>query len=236
METIYICILTLLGVFAMMLWLVFHFNRVQQGLEEEVQSVKHSLDGVRTRIVQMDEAQKKLQACSAPETGDAQSVSGNEALTIEGIVEAVRATGYTMRRDGDSVAFIKDGDRYVIEAGTEPRIFIRKGYRVDPAEWDLDVMKKAAYRMSDDIIMVKAHFSDETDEDGAIHLTFFLAVMDRTLRGFRENLPEYIDIIDQGKQRLGEFYDQLVKDKTDSATLNGLAASSSHNQNGKTPS
>ncbi len=65
MATFYICVLTLLGVFAIMLWLVFHFHRVQSDLEEGMRSIKQSQENTRGRIMQMDEAKKKLQAAPA---------------------------------------------------------------------------------------------------------------------------------------------------------------------------
>ncbi len=235
METIYICILTLLGVFAMMLWLVFHFNRVQKDLEEGMHSVKQNLEGDRARIMQLDEAQKKERALVPVQTEGVKPSQKDVSLTVGGISEVVKAAGYTPEMGEDSIAFTKGGDQYLIDARRLPRIFIRKGYRVDPRELNLEAMKHAAYLMSDDIIMVKACLSDEPDEDGVVYLTFFLAVMDRTFRSFQENLTEYLEILDLGRQRFGEFYDQIEKEKAEASSLNTLATPS-FQQNGKTPS
>ena len=237
METIYVCILTLLGVFAMMLWLEFRSQRVRAEHEERLRSIKQALDGVDSRVTRLEEEGRKADPADGPETsGDRITQPKDGMLTMDGIIEAVREAGYVPEKRGDAiVSFVKDDELYYIDAERMPRLFIRKGYRVDPKEWDVDLMKQAAHQMSDEVIMVKADVDADPDEEGNQHLSFFLAAMDRTIRGFRENLKDYIEIIDHGQQRMSEMYGKLEDDRKEAASLNGLATSS-YKQNGQTPS
>ena len=237
METISICILTLLGVFAMMLWLVFHFNRVQRDLEEEVHSVKQNLEGNRARIIQLDEAQKKVQAVLSPETGGARVFPKDGTLTIDGIAEALVAAGYELKeRVADQgMTFTKDGHLYVLDTRNMPRFCISINYQIDPKEWDLERMQHAAHQLSDRFIMVKAFVDTDLDEEGNMTLSFRLIAMDRTYRSFTENLEEYLGILDRGSLRMREIYEHIEKERGDASALNTLA-NSSFQQNGKIPS
>ena len=82
--------------------------------------------------------------------------------------------------------------------------------------------------------MVKADIT-EPDEEGNYALRFFVAAIEQSYHGFKENLTNYIHIIEDGQRRLGDLYEQYEKEKKETASLNGLA-NSSFNQNGKTPS
>lgn len=246
METIYICVLTLLGVFALMLWLVFHFNRAQRDLEAELRSLKQSQDGIRARNAQLVEAQKKLgEAMEAkpkprpePELdaeAEAPARTTEAKLTVAAVSGCLRAAGFIPKTRESTLTFMKEDESYSIDMSRNPRLFISKSYLVSSADWDLELLQRAAHQMSDDIMMIKADISDPLDEEGNRALRFYIAMMERTVRGFRENLSDYISILDDGHHRMGEIYEELEKEKKEAASLNGLA-NSSFNQNGKTPS
>ena len=235
METVYVCILTLLGVFAMMLWLVFHFQRARDVQEERLRSVNQALEGSLVRLTRLEEASKKGPVAPGPEKGVAPASSKDRLLTLDGIAEAVEDAGYTPEKGEGGLVFRRNGETYIIDARRLPRFFVSKTFRIKPQEWDMDLLKQAACRMTDDIIMVKGSVNTEPDEDGDCSLRIYLAAMDRTYRSFRANLADYVQIIDDADQRLGEIYRQISEEKQEAASLNGLA-SSSFQQNGKTPS
>ena len=83
--------------------------------------------------------------------------------------------------------------------------------------------------------MLKASINEQPDKEGKMRLTFFIAALERTPRDFGENLKDYMDIISDGQQRLGDRYDELKKEKEGASPLNTLA-SSSFQHNGKKPS
>ena len=138
------------------------------------------------------------------------------------------------RQEDDSIAFKWDDDTYVIDVERLPRIFISKSYWASMKNWDPALLQQAAHKMSDDIIMVKADVS-EPDGEGNFALRFFVAAIEQSYHGFKENLTNYIHIIEDGQRHLGDLYEQYEKEKKEAASLEGLA-SSSFQQNGKTPS
>ena len=210
METIYICILTLLGVFGMMIWLVFHFHRVQTDLETGIRSVKLEQEGIRARIIQLDDEQKKLRSGLSARKGDEKRTPAEDhPLTLFDICSIIRAAGYVQESLEGGVIFKKEDQRYVIDARRIPRITLRLGFRVDPDEWNLERLRRATLLLSEEDTMVEARVSDETDGNGAWHLAFMLTTIDRTNRAFRENFRDYLDTLDHAQERLKNLYNQL---------------------------
>lgn len=78
----------------------------------------------------------------------------------------------------------------------------------------MDLLKHAAHLMSDELIMVKATFDEDKDGTG---LRFFVAALDANNASFQENLTRYIGIIEDGRQKMHQIYEQLVKEKRDAA-------------------
>ena len=74
----------------------------------------------------------------------------------------------------------------------------------------MELLKKAAHLMSDDLIMVKAIFDEKPD---GTTLRFFVAAMDRNYPGFRDNLMSYLGIISDGNRRMTEIYNKLEEEK-----------------------
>lgn len=240
METFYVCLLTLLGVFALILWLVFHSQKARDEQEERLRSVKRGLDDVQARVRHLEASAKKAngekaQIAPATETEIEQPKKG--ALTAEGVALCLRTAGFQPELREDSIAFKRDDDTYVINVDRLPRIFISKSYWASTKYWDPALLQQAAHKMSDDIIMVKADVS-EPDGEGNYALRFFVAAIEHSYHGFKENLTNYIHIIEDGQRHLGDLYEQYEKEKKEkkeAASLSGLA-NSSFNQNGKTPS
>lgn len=238
METFYVCLLTLLGVFALMLWLVFHSQKARDEQEERLLSVRQGLNDIQARVARLEESAKKENSKAeqpAPAAKQENEPPKDGPLTGEGVASCVRMAGYQPeRQEDDSIAFKRDDDTYVIDVDRLPRIFISKSYWASTKNWDPALLQQAAHKMSDDIIMVKADVS-EPDAEGNYALRFFVAAIEQSYHGFKENLTNYIHIIEDGQHHLGDLYEQYEKEKKEAASLNGLA-NSSFNQNGKTPS
>ncbi len=236
METYYVCFLTVLAIMMMIVWLVVQYRRAVRRMDKRLATIRNAHEDVLRRIHRLEEAEPKGEPAKV--TGRAAatpSLFGEKTLTVEGIAECVRGLGYETEVGKDRVTFVKDDETYIIDTERMPRFFLGKSYRVHPNDWDMELLQQAAYQMSDELIMVKADFSDSVDDEGNRVLRYFLAAMDRTFGGFRQNLPDYIEIIDAGQQRMGQVYDELVKQKGEAASLNTLADASSR-QAGKTPS
>lgn len=139
----------------------------------------------------------------------------HEPLTVEKIADAVRFAGYVPQVKESAVFFMDGGDRYCIDADQLPQISLDLCYKVDPNEWDVDLLKEAAHQMSDKLFIIKALFSE--DETGSIILRFLVAAFGRDDESFKQDLVNYLRIIDEGTRMLHEIYEKLVKAKRDEA-------------------
>ena len=143
---------------------------------------------------------------------DAGSAEGPKPLTVDTIVEAVRFNGFIPEKNKETVSFRAHGENYQIEAERLPLFFIVKGFNVNTEEWDLDLMREAAAKMSDEIAIVKADVSD----DGKT-LRFFVGAHDRNYESFRDNLTSYLSILESGQRFFRDEYDRMEKEQENAA-------------------
>ena len=146
-----------------------------------------------------------------PITND--GVGGIEPLTVERIANALRFEGFfPEEHENKYIMFKAQGDTYYIDASRLPLVFINKVYDLNPDKWEMDLLRDAAHRMSDQLVMVKAVISEE-DRD----LRFFIATCDRNYESFRTNIPSYLDIIEDGQRVMDKEYNKMVDEKRESA-------------------
>ena len=146
-----------------------------------------------------------------------QAPTDEEPLTAEGIADAVKRAGYVPEVNESWVRFMIQGEPFYVETGRLPQVFVLRQYNVDTKEWEMNLLRHAAHVMSDDLIMIKATFDDDVDENGGTGLRFFVAAMDRNYSSFRDNLMGYIHLVEDGRQRMNEVYEKLVKEKREAA-------------------
>ncbi len=149
----------------------------------------------------------------------------DEDLSPEGIEEAVRQAGYVPERKDGYIRFMVQGESYSVSTDRLPLVFVLKGYTVDEGDWDMDLFRKAAHLMSDELAIVKASFDEF---EGIMHLRFFTASRDNTVLGLRDSLSAYIDLINEGQRRVSEIYDQLVKERHETALTTPFFPSTPH--------
>ena len=137
---------------------------------------------------------------------------GPQPLTVEKIADAVRMEGFFPEVEETGVRFKGQGESFYIDPERLPLVFILKGYNVDPNEWEMDILRDAAHKMSDDLVMVKATFSDDNKS-----LNFFVAAQDRNFESFRANLTSYMRIIEDGQRKMNEEYHRMVDEKREAA-------------------
>lgn len=152
-----------------------------------------------------------------------ESVSPEGPLTVEGIEEAIRHAGYVPDVKENWIRFMVSGEPFYVETGRLPSVFVLRQYGVDTKEWEMDLLKQAAYLMSDELMMVKAIFDEDKDETG---LRFLVAALDANNASFQQNLTRYVDLIENGRRKMNEFYEGLVKEKREAAlTVNPFMSS-----------
>ena len=141
---------------------------------------------------------------------------GNEdcpqSLTIGKIADAVRMEGFIPEVEETGVRFKCQGESFYVDAERLPLVFIVKSYHIDPTELEMDILREAAHRMSDAIVMVKATISDNDKS-----LNFFVAAQDRNYESFRANLTSYMGIIEDGRRKMSEEYHRMVDEKREAA-------------------
>ena len=145
--------------------------------------------------------------CNAAE--DSQQLT---PLTVEKIADAVRMEGFFPEVEDTGVRFKVQGESFYVDAERLPLIFLLKGYNVDPNDWEMDILRNAAHRMSDALIMVKATISDDDRS-----LNFFVAAQDRNYESFRANLASYLRIIEDGQRKMNEEYHKMLDEKREAA-------------------
>ncbi len=133
-------------------------------------------------------------------------------LTVEKIADAVRMEGFFPEVEDTGVRFKVQGESFYVDAERLPLIFLLKGYNVDPNDWEMDILRNAAHRMSDALIMVKATISGDDRS-----LNFFVAAQDRNYESLRANLASYLRIIEDGQRKMNEEYHKMLDEKREAA-------------------
>ncbi len=188
-------------------------------LTEENTQLKSRLEAIQLRKTEV--VPEKKEVPSVPE------IQPEEPLTAEMIALAIQDQhyGYVQEVTEDTIRFVVKDLTYAIYTDRLPQIVLTLRFRVDSAKHDINLLRRAAYQMSDEIIMVKTQIDDEPGEDGLYSLFFFLVAMDRNYSSFKSNLNNYITIIEDGRQRMGEHYDRLENERN--GVLPSLSALSS---------
>ena len=149
-----------------------------------------------------------------------------QPLTIERIAEAIRLEGYFPEIVEDGVSFKVQGESYFVSTDRMPLFFIIKSYGIDPTVWEMDMVKEAAHRMADSLIMVKAGIFDN---DKIIN--FFVTAQDRNLESFRANFASYLRVLFDGQQKLSEEYNRMEEERRNAALSESPAMSSVQHEN-----
>lgn len=138
--------------------------------------------------------------------------SNREPLTVEKIADALRIEGFFPEIEDNWVKFKVQGEGYFVDANRLPLLFVIKSYNVEPNDWEMDLLREAAHKMSDELVMVKATFSDDGKS-----MRFFVAAQDRNYESFRANLANYMHILEDGQRKMNEEYHRLVDEKREAA-------------------
>ncbi|MBQ9584114.1 MAG: hypothetical protein IJQ93_14240 [Bacteroidales bacterium] len=157
-------------------------------------------------------AQSKPQPSAAPVTS---SDYDSRPLNKETAMEAIRYNGYVPDFDGHWINFMVQGEHFSIDAERFPIMLMIKFYSMDRADFDMDIMHKAAHQVSDELCMGKVLF---TGDDG---IAFQFATIDNKFGQFRDNLARYISIIGEAQNRMGQLYNEMTEASAVGEKANG---------------
>lgn len=139
-------------------------------------------------------------------------------LDKELIMEAIRYNGFVPEVDTDEnwVFFKKLGLTYGIVTERLPMFIIMRHYDLDKKEWNMELLRQAAHKVSDEIIMAKVLLTGE-DENG---ISFQITSFEDNYEHLKDFLCQYLSIIDESYARLFDIYNELENKKSEMSLTN----------------
>lgn len=134
------------------------------------------------------------------------------------IMEAIRYNGFVPEADADEhwIFFKKQGDTYGIVTERLPMFIIMRHYDLDKKEWNMELLRQAAHKVSDEIIMAKVLLTGE-DENG---ISFQITSLEDNYEHLKDFLCQYLSIIDESYARLFDIYNELENKKSEMSLTN----------------
>ena len=169
---------------------------------------RNSLADLRKEI---KEQQKPLRPAGGIDDQDAGK------LTPELVADAVKYNGYVPIPDGNSVDLMIQGERYSIWTDRLPYCMVTLSFTIDPERYDIDLLRRAAFMVTDGMYLGKASISP----DGTA-LNFSAESFEPAYGHFRDSLTSYLDILNEARRRLSDVYESLQKEQKDQEEQKGL--------------
>lgn len=174
---------------------------------EKCEDLKYENDKLKKNAVQAS-------TVSAASVDD----QGSRRLDRELIMEAIRYNGFVPEVDTDEnwIFFKKLGLTYGIVTERLPMFIIMRHYDLDKKEWNMELLRQAAHKVSDDIIMAKVLITGE-EEDG---ISFQIISFENDYDHLKDFLCRYLSIIDESYARLFDTYNELENRKSETTLTN----------------
>ena len=137
-------------------------------------------------------------------------------LDKELIMEAIRHNGFVPEAEDNWIFFKKQGDTYGIVTERLPTFIIMRHYDLDKKEWNMELLRQAAHKVSDEIIMAKVLLTGE-DENG---ISFQITSFEDNYDHLKDFLCQYLSIIDESYARLFDTYNELENQKSEMTLTN----------------
>lgn len=173
----------------------------------------------RCENLKYDNEKLKKNAAQAGIVNAAASCDHNSRrLDKELIMEAIRYNGFVPEVDTDEnwVFFKKLGLTYGIVTERLPMFIIMRHYDLDKKEWNMELLRQAAHKVSDEIIMAKVLLTGE-DENG---ISFQITSFEDNYEHLKDFLCQYLSIIDESYARLFDTYNELENKKSEMSLAN----------------
>lgn len=174
---------------------------------EKCEDLKYENDKLKKNAVQAS-------TVSAASVDD----QGSRRLDRELIMEAIRYNGFVPEVDTDEnwIFFKKLGLTYGIVTERLPMFIIMRHYDLDKKEWNMELLRQAAHKVSDEIIMAKVLLTGE-DENG---ISFQITSFEDNYEHLKDFLCQYLSIIDESYARLFDIYNELENKKSEMSLTN----------------
>ena len=216
MGTIGVCIIAVLAMLFMVLWMdVRAKSYAAKGRSEivgKIEAIQKTMDGTLVRIMRLEESEKKHPAEADKEEGEKEVVK--KPVTIESVRTALRYNGYspeiidTHLDDWQIVKFKINDTLLRIDTSRLPFLTLELGYRLNPDEEDVELMRRAAAEVSAGIFIAKVNIHG----DGQAVVFNVEFICDNYLH-LRDNFKQYLEIIIEAHKRFFETYDKMKEEK-----------------------
>ena len=216
MGTIGVCIIAALAILFMVLWMdVRAKNYATKGRNEvvgKIETIQKTMDGTLVRIMRLEEAAKKHQ-CEADKE-EAEKEVAKKPVTIESVRIALRYNGYspeivdTYLDDWQIVKFKINDTLFRIDTSRLPFLTLELGYKLNPEEEEVELMRRAAAEVSAGIFIAKVNIHG--DGNAVVFNVEFIC--DNYLH-LREYFKQYLEIIIEAHKRFFETYDKMKEEK-----------------------
>ena len=184
-------------------------------LAGRVGSLRRGVDDSQARLTRLEERVKRLS--ETPEAGKDRE-KDRKPVDIDSIRTALRSNGFspeiagTHSDDRNVVNFEVNGVRLRMDASKLPFLLLELGFQMEPGKEDVELMRRAASDVTSGIIIGKAIVLG----DGQA-VVFQAEILCDSYVHLRDNLKEYLQIVDETKMRFFDTYERLRAEKAKAA-------------------
>ena len=216
MGMIGVCTIAALAMLFMVLWMDARAKiYAVKGREEivgKIESVQKTMDGTLVRVMRLEETAKKHHSEADKEEGEKDIAK--KPVTIESVRTALRYNGYspeivdTHLDDWQIVKFKINDTNFRIDTSRLPFLTLELGYRLNPDEEEIELMRRAAAEITAGIFIAKVNIHG----DGTAVVFNVEFICDNYLH-LRDNFKQYLEIIIEAHKRFFETYEKMKDEK-----------------------
>lgn len=215
MSIIGVCIIAAFAMLFMVLWMdtraKSHATKGRDEVFRKFEAVQKTMDGILVRVMRLEETTKKH-----PEEvdEDREIENAKKPVTIESVRTAIRYNGYspeivdTHLDDWQIVKFKINDTLFRIDTSRLPFLTMELGYRLNPEEEEVELMRRAAADVSEGIFIAKVNIHG--DGNAVVFNVEFIC--DNYLH-FRNNFKQYLEIIIEAHKRFFDTYERMKDEK-----------------------
>lgn len=187
------------------------FHDVSEKRDGKIDTMLKTLDTSLVRLSRLeDKVHNTLEEHGSVKKDDTEVAA--KPVTVESVKTALRSNGFTPEvpdADESNVVNFKINDTlFRIDASHLPFLSIELGYRADPAQEDVELMKQAAAEVTTGIFIGKVSIYGEGQA-----VVFGAEWLCDSYTQLRDRMTRYIDIICDTHKRFSETYDRLKEEK-----------------------
>ena len=187
------------------------FHDAGEKRDGKIDSMQKTLDTSLVRLARLeDKIQNTPEEQRSVKKDDAEAAA--KPVTVESVKTALRSNGLTPEApDADEpniVSFKLNDTLFRLDASRLPFLTMELGYRTDPAEEDVELMKQAAAEVTTGIFIGKVSIYGEGQA-----VVFCAEWLCDSYTQLRDRLTKYLDIVCEAHKRFTEAYDRLKEEK-----------------------